>query len=80
MIRSDKVSHAIKREVSNIIHNEMKDPRLGFITITEGGAYRRPAFCQDLLQRAGRRGGAQKRAARRLSPRWDSSASWSPKG
>ncbi|MFA5429986.1 MAG: 30S ribosome-binding factor RbfA [Candidatus Omnitrophota bacterium] len=34
MSRSDKVSQAIKREVSNIIHNEMKDPRLGFVTIT----------------------------------------------
>ena len=35
MTRSDKVAQAIKKEVSNIIHDEMKDPRLGFVTITE---------------------------------------------
>lgn len=34
MSRSDKVAQAIKREVSSIIHDEMKDPRLGFVTIT----------------------------------------------
>lgn len=34
MARYEKVAVAIQREVSNIIHNELKDPRLGFITIT----------------------------------------------
>ncbi len=34
MSRSDKVAQAIKKEVSSIIHDEMKDPRLGFVTIT----------------------------------------------
>jgi ribosome-binding factor A len=35
MGRPDKVSHAIKKEVSLIIHDELKDPRLGFVTITD---------------------------------------------
>ena len=34
MQRCERVSQAIKREVSNIIHDELEDPRLGFITIT----------------------------------------------
>ncbi|MFA5362219.1 MAG: 30S ribosome-binding factor RbfA [Candidatus Omnitrophota bacterium] len=35
MLRQDKLQAAIKREVSLIIHDELKDPRLGFITITK---------------------------------------------
>lgn len=34
MARHDKVSEALKREVGIIIHDELKDPRLGFVTIT----------------------------------------------
>lgn len=34
MARSDRVASAIKKEVSVIIHDELKDPRLGFVTIT----------------------------------------------
>lgn len=34
MLRHDKITQAIKKEVSNIIHDELKDPRLGFVTIT----------------------------------------------
>jgi ribosome-binding factor A len=34
MSRQDKVAEAIKREASIIIHDELKDPRLGFVTIT----------------------------------------------
>ncbi len=34
MARQDKVSEALKQEISNIIHFELKDPRLGFITVT----------------------------------------------
>lgn len=34
MSRQDKVREAIKREISLILHDELKDPRLGFITIT----------------------------------------------
>jgi ribosome-binding factor A len=33
--RHDKVKEAIKKEVSNIIHDELNDPRLGFITVTD---------------------------------------------
>ena len=35
MLRHDKFQEAIKREVSLIIHEELKDPRLGFVTITK---------------------------------------------
>lgn len=35
MPRYQKVAQAIKEEVSNIIHDELKDPRLGFITVTD---------------------------------------------
>lgn len=34
MSRHDKVREALRREVGSIIHDELKDPRLGFITIT----------------------------------------------
>jgi ribosome-binding factor A len=34
MARQDKVSEAIKQEISNIIQTELKDPRIGFITVT----------------------------------------------
>lgn len=33
MLRHDKVAEAIKKEVSVILHDELKDPRLGFVTI-----------------------------------------------
>lgn len=33
-MRKDKVQETIQKEVSAIIRNELKDPRLGFITIT----------------------------------------------
>jgi ribosome-binding factor A len=34
MSRKEKVQDAIQKEVSSIIQNELKDPRLGFVTIT----------------------------------------------
>jgi len=34
MSRLDRVTEAIRKEVSVIIHDELKDPRLGFVTIT----------------------------------------------
>lgn len=34
MARYEKVASAIHKEVSSIVHDELKDPRLGFITIT----------------------------------------------
>lgn len=34
MSRSDRVAHALKKEIGNIIHDELKDPRLGFVTVT----------------------------------------------
>ena len=35
MSRQEKVSEAIRQEVSLIIHEELNDPRLGFVTITK---------------------------------------------
>ncbi len=35
MGRQERVAEAIKKEVSCILHDEMKDPRLGFVTITQ---------------------------------------------
>jgi ribosome-binding factor A len=35
MSRRDRVSEAIKKEASLIIHDELNDPRLGFVTITK---------------------------------------------
>jgi ribosome-binding factor A len=34
MSRQEKVCQALKKEISSIIHDELKDPRIGFITIT----------------------------------------------
>jgi ribosome-binding factor A len=34
MSRQDKVREALKQEISTIIHDELKDPRLGFVTVT----------------------------------------------
>jgi len=34
MGRQDRVAEAIRKEVSLIIHDELNDPRLGFVTIT----------------------------------------------
>jgi len=33
-IRSERIAEAIRKEVSELIQKEMKDPRIGFITIT----------------------------------------------
>lgn len=35
MSRQDRVMEAIRQEVSLIIHDELNDPRLGFVTITK---------------------------------------------
>ncbi|MDI6759118.1 MAG: 30S ribosome-binding factor RbfA [Candidatus Omnitrophota bacterium] len=35
MLRHDRVAQAIKEEASTILHNELKDPRLKFVTITQ---------------------------------------------
>lgn len=35
MSRQEKVTEALKREVSLIIHDELKDPRIGFVTVTK---------------------------------------------
>lgn len=35
MSRQERVREAIKKEASIIIHDELKDPRLGFVTITD---------------------------------------------
>ncbi|MBI5143879.1 MAG: 30S ribosome-binding factor RbfA [Candidatus Omnitrophica bacterium] len=33
--RAERVQEALRQEVSRIVHNELKDPRLGFLTITK---------------------------------------------
>ncbi len=35
MTRRERVASVLVREISNIVTQEMKDPRLGFITITD---------------------------------------------
>lgn len=35
MSRHDRVAQAIKEEVSIILHDKLRDPRLGFITVTK---------------------------------------------
>lgn len=35
MSRPERVAQAIKEEISLILHDEIKDPRLGFVTITK---------------------------------------------
>lgn len=35
MQRSERVQEALRQEISNIIQFEMKDPRIGFLTITK---------------------------------------------
>jgi ribosome-binding factor A len=35
MSRFERVQSMLKREVSSIIHDELNDPRLGFITVTK---------------------------------------------
>lgn len=44
MSRQERVAEAIKKELSIIIHDELKDPRLGFVTVT------RVEVTQDLRQ------------------------------
>jgi len=34
MNRVERVTQSIKEEIGNIIHDELKDPRLGFVTVT----------------------------------------------
>lgn len=33
--RSDRVGHNLKREISDIIMSRVKDPRIGFVTVTD---------------------------------------------
>ncbi len=35
MPRVERVQEELKREISRIIHDEVKDPRLGFVTVTK---------------------------------------------
>ncbi|MDB5083559.1 MAG: ribosome-binding factor [Bacilli bacterium] len=34
-VRSSRVSEQMQREIADIIRNEVKDPRVGFVTVTE---------------------------------------------
>ena len=34
-MRLERVTQLIKREISGIIHDELRDPRIGFVTITK---------------------------------------------
>ncbi len=52
MLRHDRVAEAIKQEVSTILHSELKDPRLGFVTITGvelSGDYRHAKITYSVL-------------------------------
>lgn len=33
--RPERVQEALRQEISKILHNEIKDPRIGFLTITK---------------------------------------------
>ena len=35
-VRVEKVQELMKQEISDIIFNELKDPRIGFVTVTSG--------------------------------------------
>ena len=35
MSRQERIARAIQKEISSIIHDELKDPRIGFVTITK---------------------------------------------
>jgi len=35
MSRKDKVKEELKREISSILHEKIKDPRLGFLTVVD---------------------------------------------
>jgi ribosome-binding factor A len=35
MSRQERVAQTLKKEISIIIHEELKDPRLGFVTVTK---------------------------------------------
>ncbi len=34
-VRPERVANAIRKEISNMIHEDLKDPRIGFTTITK---------------------------------------------
>ena len=34
-LRNERVARALRREISDILHNEIKDPRVGFVSITD---------------------------------------------
>jgi len=34
-VRPERVQEALRQEISLIVHNEIKDPRIGFLTITK---------------------------------------------
>ena len=34
-VRPQRVANAIRKEISNMIHEDLKDPRIGFTTITK---------------------------------------------
>ena len=34
-IRPEKVAHAIKKEIAKLIQEELRDPRIGFATVTD---------------------------------------------
>jgi len=46
MGRQEKVAEALKRQISNIIQNELSDWRLGFVTITRVNLSRDLKFAQ----------------------------------
>ena len=49
--RARKLADRIAQIVAEMLERRIKDPRLGFITVTEARAYRRPARGHRLLHR-----------------------------
>ncbi len=83
-MRKDKVKSELKKEISSIINNEVKDPRLGFITLVDTelsddlkylkvfysvlGAKNDEDLAQEILEKA--EGFIKKLIARRLKLRF----------
>ena len=52
-VRVEKVQELMKQEVSDIIFNELKDPRIGFVTVTSVACTEDLREAKDLRQRHG---------------------------
>lgn len=34
-LRAERISRALRREISDVLRNELKDPRIGFVSVTD---------------------------------------------